>query len=121
MLGIGETFFNKNVNEKSIGRKDRENCNMPDNKTQGGGIIIYVEDHGNYVRRTDLESPTIESIGVEIRFPNNSPFLICLLYRPPSAKAKWIDAFSNQLETSTSVSCEVYTVHSGRYEYRHAK
>ena len=60
------------------------------------------------VRRTDLESPTIESIWVEIRIPNSSPFLIYSVYRPPSAKAVWIDTFSNQLENSTSVCNEVY-------------
>ena len=104
VLGICETFLNKNVDEKTINidsykieRKDRENCNMLD-KIQGGGIIIYIAVHVNYVRRTDLETPTIESIWVEIRIPNSSPFLICSVYRPQSAKAERIDTFSNQLE-----------------------
>ena len=81
MLGICETFLNKNVDDKTINidnykieRKDRENCNMLD-KTQGGGIIIYIADHVNYVRRKDLETPTIESIWVEIRIPNIVRFL----------------------------------------------
>ena len=63
-------------------------------KTQGGEIIIYIADHVNYVRRTNLETPTIESIWVEIRIPNSSPFLFCSVYRPPSAKAELVDTFS---------------------------
>ena len=83
-------------------------CLIKPHKTQGGGIIIFVADHANYVRRTDLESSTIESIWVEFKIPNSSPFLIFSVYRPPSAKAEWIDTFSNQLEKSTSVCNEVY-------------
>ena len=47
VLGICETFLNKNVDDKTINidnykieRKDRETCNMLD-KTQGGGIYTH--------------------------------------------------------------------------------
>ena len=114
VFGICETFLNQTVEDKILNiegyqfeRKDRENCTTSD-KTNGGGIIIYIAEHIKYIRRFDLESTDIESVWLEIYIPNSKSFLICSVYRPPSAKAEWIERFSNQIDESSSKCAEVY-------------
>ena len=114
MFGICETFLNQTVEDKILKitgyqfeRKDRENCTTSD-KTHGGGIIIYIAEHINYIRRYDLESADIESVWLEVCVPNSKSFLICSVYRPPSAKAEWIESFSKQIDNSSSKCAEIY-------------
>ena len=73
ILGLCETFLNQNTEDfilnmqgYHIERKDRYQCNLitPDN---GGGVLIYIANHLNYVRRNDLESQNIESIWLEVK------------------------------------------------------
>ena len=114
VFGICETFLNQTVEDKILNidgyqfeRKDRENCTTS-NKTQRGGIIIYIAEQINYIRRYELESADIESVWLEVCVPNGKAFLFCSVYRPPSAKAEWIEIFSNQIEKSSSKCAEVY-------------
>ena len=56
-------------------RKDRDSC--ADIKTNNGsGILIYVRDQLDYVRRLDLESSDIESIWIEVKIKNVKSFLV---------------------------------------------
>ena len=95
MLGTCETFLSKtdedtivNINGFTIERKDRDSC--PDIETnKGGGILIYLRDKLEYVRRHDLESPDLESIWIEIKIKHTKSFLVCSVYRPPSSTADW--------------------------------
>ena len=77
-------------------------------ETAGGGVLIYVADHIDFVRRNDLESADVESIWIEIKIKNNKSFLVCSVYRPPSANAEWCDKFSEQIEKALSIADETY-------------
>ena len=59
-------------------RRDRE-------ENRGGGILVYVRECINCVRRKDLESDELENIWVEIKQPNSKSFLLYVLYRHPDA------------------------------------
>ena len=88
-------------------RKDRaESGNST--STNGGGILIYLSNHINYVRRHDLECSNIESIWIEIKIRNSKPFLLCSVYRPPSSPAEWYDYFSTQIDKSHAITEEIY-------------
>ena len=113
IFGLCETFRNKNVDDEVLSmpgytfeRKDRCETNSTANK--GGGILIYLNNHLNYIRRNDLESQEIESVWMEIALRNNKPFLICSVYRPPSSHAEWCELFSKQIERASSHSEEIY-------------
>ena len=54
-------------------RRDRE-------ENRGGGILVYVRECINCVRRKNLESPELENVCVEIKQPNSKSFLLCVLY-----------------------------------------
>ena len=114
IFGVCETFLNKtidtttlNIDGFKIERKDREDCNLIETNN-GGGIVIYIGNHINYVRRTDLETQDIESMWIEIRIKNSNSFLVCSVYRPPSAKTDWLEQFSKQIESATSTFSEIY-------------
>ena len=62
----------------------------------------------NYVRRKDLENLVLDSAWIEIRIKNSNPFLICSVYRPPSAKTEWFEKFSKQIEDAACDVSEIY-------------
>ena len=108
--GLCETFLNQNTDNSilnmqgyHIERKDRDQCHLitPDD---GGGILVYIANHLNYTRRNDLESQNVESIWLEIKLKNSKSFLVCSVYRPPSAKSEWIDFFSEQIDKALTES-----------------
>ena len=45
----------------------------------------------NYLERKDLTRDNLEAICVEIRKPSTAPFIVCTIYRPPSAS---VDSFA---------------------------
>ena len=68
------------------------------NENRGGGILVYVRDGLNCVRREDLESSDLENVWIEIKQPNSKSFLLCILYRNPDARACWKDTFETNVE-----------------------
>ena len=98
-----------NIDGYRFERKDRQNCNaMPTDKE--GGILIYVANHIDYIRRADLDTEDIESIWVEIKIKHSSSFLVCSVYRPPSSKTVWFELFSKQLEKAGANNEELYVM-----------
>ena len=47
----------------------------------GGGLLVYITDHINFKRRNDIEIEDLESIWLQINFPNNKPILLNFVYR----------------------------------------
>ena len=56
-----------------------------DRDTKGGGVLVYARNYVEVVRRPDLESPTMESLWIEVCTPKSHSFLVGVLYRPPTA------------------------------------
>ena len=113
ILGLCETFLNKYVDDKTVSiegytfeRKDRDQCTGI--VTDNGGGILYIANHINYRRRSDIESHNIESVWIEVQIRNSKPFLLCSVYRPPSATNDWFEKFALQIENSLSNCNEVY-------------
>ena len=49
----------------------------------------------------------MEPLWCEFTLPNIKPFLVCTLYRPPSAQSKWINLFAEQLSIAQSTGLEI--------------
>ena len=98
VFGFCETFLTENIsdNELKIDNYVFERKDRFDKK--GGGIVIYISESIPYKRRLELESNTMESVWIEISFPNTKSFLINCIYRPPSAVQSWIDNYEIQLD-----------------------
>ena len=115
IFGVCETFLNQNTDDQTLTmpgytheRKDRSDYDDISTSANGGGVLIYIRDQLNYVRRHDLESNEIESIWIEIKLKNSTSFLVSFVYRPPSSKAEWSDKLSNQIEKSLAFTNEIY-------------
>ena len=84
VFGVNETFLNTtvddnflNINGFAFVRKDRNELhNCAANK--GGGILIYIRDNINFVRRLEIESTDVESIWIETKKHKIISNLLCL-------------------------------------------
>ena len=91
ILGVCKTFLEPNISDSqviidgySMLRKDRSDTQ---NKS-GGGLVLYHRNTLNRRRRPELEASNTETLWSELTLPNSRPFLICTVYRPPSAKSE---------------------------------
>ena len=109
-LGVCETFLDPDIPNNRVAidgcefiRKDRSDTV---NKT-GGGLVLYIRDTVKYVRRAEYEVSEIETIWAEIKLPHAKPFLVCTIYRPPSALNEWIDLFEEEISIAQTTGLEV--------------
>ena len=97
VLLLNETFLKPNVQDTlfevpghSIYRRDTVN-------KSGGGVMAYINDNLNVIRRTDLENHEVEVIWLEVcPFKSKRSLLIASIYRPPSyTKADYLSLEAN--------------------------
>ena len=85
-------------------RKDRSGNNY-------GGIIVYLRDTINAIRRIDLEIESIEAIWVEITMPCSRGLLVAHFYRPPDGSQyldpDFLPKFQDMMSTATSEGKEI--------------
>ena len=110
ILGICETFLDPsiddiqlNINHFSLFRKDRHDTQ----DKPGGGLLLYFRNSLNCQRRHDLEISKIETLWTEVKITNSKPFLICTLYRPPTATSGWIDLLEDELSVAQTTGLEM--------------
>lgn len=109
ILGLCETFLNPNIMDTQVAidgydfiRKDRADTH----DKSGGGIMLYFRNSLKCKRRPELEISKIETIWSELELPNAKPFLVCSVYRPPSAHSNWIDLFEEELSIAQATGLE---------------
>ena len=89
VICLNETWLNSSwrdaelsISGYNIIRKDRKD------EQRGGGTAIYYKTKFVASPRPDIDSDGVETVWLEIRFPNNSKLLISSLYRPPNVELK---------------------------------
>ena len=98
VLTFSETWLSDSVTTSDILihgfqepiRKDRHGDNH-------GGVIVYVKEQINYVRRQDLEILNVECIWLELRLCNNKKVLLGTFYRPPNSNAHYLTLIENSI------------------------
>ena len=75
----------------------------------GGGILIYVNDKLDCIRRCDLEIIDLECVWIEIR-TETGKMLISSIYRPTSANEKYIDTILDSIERAHDENCIILVV-----------
>ena len=110
IIGICETFLDPSVCDSQLSinhfdllRKDR--CESQDKS--GGGLLLYFRKSLNCKRRPELEISNIETLWTEVTLTKIKPFLICTLYRPPSATSEWIDLLEEELSVAQTTGVEM--------------
>ena len=96
VLGLSETWLDSSLLDAelevpgfSLYRKDRNR--------RGGGVMVYVSNDVKAVRRGDVEEVGIEALWIEVK-TSKMRMLVCNVYRPPDAKAEWIDEVAGMIE-----------------------
>ena len=105
-FGISETFLTENIQNSNLNingivfeRKDRP-------YKLSGELLVYIADHIDFKRRNDIEIEDLESIWLQITFPNNKPILLNFVYRPPSSNQIWIEKYEQQLISAESTNLD---------------
>ena len=91
------------INQFDLLRKDRR-------ETQDksvGGLLLYLRKSLNCKRRLELKISNIETLWTEVPLTYTKSFLICTLYRPPSALSEWIDLLEEELSVSQTNGLEM--------------
>ena len=97
---VSETWLSSHILDEelkidgySFVRKDRENTE----KTQGGGLIVYVRDGINFSERDNISNGGIEDIWIEVKRDKCKNLLVGSFYRPPDQN---LDYFNTSLSES---------------------
>ena len=121
ILGICETFLDQAVSDEHLHvsgfeffRKDR--CETKDKS--GGGLMFYFRKSLNCKRRAEFETSHIETIWSEVTVSKSKPFLICTVYRPPSATSEWIDLFEDELSVAQTTGLEMVLMGDLNIDYQ---
>ena len=92
------TFFK--INNYDILRKDRVTG-------QGGGLLCFIRKGIPFQMINSLDPVIPESMTLKITQTNTLPFIICLLYRPPSTLVDWNQVFSQHVQQCSTLCSEI--------------
>ena len=105
IYGLTETHLSSNVSDNmllipgySFYRRDRVQYGR-------GGVAAYISNQLRVKRRSDLESPEVESLWLEVEQINSLPLLVSVVYRVPNALVDWYDHFENELSNALKKNC----------------
>ena len=93
-----------------------------DRNREGGGVMMYIKDGIKYKPRPDMGKAAIniENVWIEIETTKRSkkPYLICCIYRPPSAKVSYYNSILDIVERAMSEDKEVVILGDLNYDYQ---
>ena len=73
---------------------------------RGGGLLVYVSECVTSIRQSDLEDTDLEILWIEVKL-RKTKLLICNVYRPPDAKASWMDSMAVMVEKAVAEKAPV--------------
>ena len=95
IFGLIETFLNAEILDNDIQIPNYNIIRRDRNNRKGGGILIYIKDNIPFQHRLDLNVNFLESVWIEIMFPQTKSFLINFVYRPPDSTIEWISTYES--------------------------
>ena len=100
IFGVTETLLKDSLLTPLI-EIEGYNFERRDRGKAGGGVGVYLKTSIEYIRRQDLENVNTELICLEIFSQHTKPFLLCVLYHPPSSSKHickyYVEVFDNVL------------------------
>ncbi|KAK2558583.1 hypothetical protein P5673_018760 [Acropora cervicornis] len=98
LLTFSETWANEEIFDSELEISGYQLFRR-DRGSKGGGLLVYARNDVEVVRRSDLESPTTESLWIEVCPPKSYSFLVGVLYRPPTASNHAVKDYISILES----------------------
>ena len=93
IFAINESKIDSLVNDSEISIPGYKLVRRDRNRN-GGGVVIYVQEHLSILVRNDLVPNNLEMICIEINQPFNRSFLVSTWYRPPNSSTDVFDAYN---------------------------
>ena len=85
ILSFTETWLHPNIKTDDLHIQSFQNPERKDRiEDPHGGVMVYVKDNLNYMRRLDIELPGIECLWIEIILKHKR-ILFGVFYRPPNS------------------------------------
>jgi hypothetical protein len=98
ILCLSETFLKPKCSDRLLEQEGYTHIRKDRCGKGGGGILCYINESVPFKRRVDLENNEIEAILLETQYQSSRNVLVCVLYRPPNAKAVWFRHFGKLLD-----------------------
>ena len=88
---LGKTIDDNevNLNGYTLYRRDRDR--------RRGGVAIYARSDIKSAALLDL-SPSVEHCAIRVTLSKGDTYIICCVYRPPSARTEWHDQFHDLID-----------------------
>ena len=102
IIGICETFLDPSVGDSQLSINHFVYIGKTGVKHKINPAEVYF-----YVFEVSVEISKIETLWTEVTLTNTKPFLICTLYRPPSATSEWIDLLEEELSVAQTTGLEM--------------
>ena len=103
ILCLTETHLDNDIHTDDILLDNFSSPFRKDRNFAGGGILIYCSDTLFCTRRNELESPSEETIWIEVKL-NTISLLLCTVYRPPSANPNFWENFIHSVDKASEIS-----------------
>ena len=102
ILCLSETFLTDEFSNHELTIQNHYSVRK-DRQSHVGDLFKYTKSNLSCSRRDDLESDGIEMLWLEMKNNRQKPFLLCYVYRPPSATNNRTEIVE---ETLKKASCE---------------
>ena len=106
VICLTETHLDENIETEEILIDHFLRPFRKDRNFAGGGILIYCSDQLFCKRRYDIESPTEETIWIEITL-NSKVLMLCVTYRPPNSSNLFWDNFNYAIDKASETSNQI--------------
>ena len=106
VLGLSETWLNDNIPTGELAVAGFRSYRRDRGSGRGGGLLVYVSECVTSIRRSDLEDTDLEILWIEVKL-RKTKLLICNVYRPPDAKASWMDSMAVMVEKAVAEKAPV--------------
>ena len=103
VICINETWLDSSVSDNEI-NIDGFTVFRKDRTRHGGGVAVFVRRELLPILKSDLDIPGLEAIWIEVNVKSEQ-FLICSLYRPPSACSGYFERIIDNIEHA-SIFCK---------------
>lgn len=107
IIAITESHLDESVVDTDIELDGFQPPVRLDRNRHGGGVMLYVKNNLSFKKRDDIFTPNIEIIWVEIE-NGNRRFLVGVVYRPPSAKAEFVNQLALSIESALNTELPLF-------------
>lgn len=104
LLGLSETRLDSRITNEMLSIPNYQIIRRDATHRGETGLALYIHNSlFQYTkRRTDLESPMVECIWVEIKYSMSPPLLLGYAYRNPASTYNWFDDFVHMMDIVNS-------------------